>query len=300
MFLTLMKGMNEMDIEVAEVVPLTGPKRKTWVWLGVVAVVFLLLAIIGFYLPPYLAGDYGPGIMNQIKIHNSYKCWGLTYKQYANDSPDKVFPPLTQIDNLWVPDLEALYPEYLEYQLNLTADPSIPDLYNRMENIINQKPPDLETLTRLMAESYVYPGWVVQSVSDVEVIKRLREEQHLCIGNTLKDDGVYWIHEGVERFFMAEIIETIEIDSRYKEVTARAIAQSRIPVMIARPRPETPWHPNAISWWRHYLDVHLFNTPPTIVVPTLFMDVHYENIPLNTAPEHIKALIELFPEEAEE
>ena len=77
------------------------------------------------------------------------------------------------------------------------------------------------------------------------------------------------------------------------------MAEGRIPVMVARPRPEKPRYTSASVWWRFYLDKYLFGKPQRTIVPVLFLDGHSEEITLEYLPDYIKALIELFPEETE-
>ena len=279
-----------MDEQVTEQEPQLLSKQNMRIWIGLAIIGVLLLAITGFYLPPSIARSSLPGNLNQTRLGINFKIWGLTLKMYANDNPGKAFPPLTQHDGLWVPDLELLYPEYLT-ELDLAADPDSRDSKKQMLNISDQDTPDIEKATRLMAQSYVYPGWVVQSMSDVKAIRRFHEEENLRTGDIrTEDERLYWINHGVERLIVDDI----------NDPGATAMAESNIPVMIARPRPEPPKYTSNIIWWRYYFDKYLFGKPPKTVVRVLFLDGHSENILLEYAPDYIKALIELFPEKTDE
>ena len=203
-------------------------------------------------------------------IDNNLKGWGLVFKMYSNESPGELYPPLTQQDDLWVPDLHTLYPDYFMSTRSVLDPDKLTDAERKkfeepyyqdsQEEII-----DLDKTTALMAETYVYPGWVVRNDGDVDVMKHYRNEKGVHIGDIESENThLLWMREGVEDTFITNA----------NDPQTKALAQATIPVMIARPRSN-----------KYYT-----------VVPVLFMDGHVEKIPLDTAPDHIKALIELFPE----
>lgn len=251
------------------------PKQKSFSWFGVVCVGFMLL-IVGGVLLPALTRSRESG--HYVTVEGNLKQWGLIFKMYVNDSPGEKFPPLTQHDDLWVPDLNVLYPEHLTDPY-LASDPSNSDISNRMYDIMSQNPPDLEEITHLMAQTYVYPGWLVHKNDDLEMIKQFRTADDIHIGDVGKyPDKTYWMRKGIERFLITDI----------NNPEASTMAQSLVSVMIARPRPGRSTRESLLS-----------KNPQKIVVPVLFLDGHVENIPLEDAPDHIKALVELFPEPLE-
>jgi prepilin-type processing-associated H-X9-DG protein len=240
--------------------------NKNWSWSGLLFIVFTIILVLVILLPALEPPRSGV----RYTIDNNLKGWGLVFKMYSNESPGESFPPLTQQDGLWVPDLHTLYPDYFMSTRSVYDPDKLTDAERKkfeepyyqdsQEEII-----DLDKTMALMAQTYVYTGWVVRNDSDVEIMKRCRDEKGIHIGDIESENThLLWMREGVEDAFITDA----------NDPQAKALAQATIPVMIARPRSNK------------YYDV----------VPVLFMDGHVEKIPLDTAPEHIKALIELFPE----
>lgn len=245
-----------------------------------VAITFVLLSVL---LPrPREA-------IHHASINHNLKQWGLIFKMYANESPGEQYPPLTQYDDLWVPDLNVLYPEY-SIQPQALTDSGNYYLGNRINNVMEQDPPDLDEAMQLMAQTYVYPGWAVQKTFEVDLMKLVREGR--IYEGDYNEDNMYlwWMREGVERYFITDIYNP----------DASPIIRSKIPVLLARPRYEKCDFYENFSWWRYYLNMHLQDKPRRIVIPVLFLDGHVEMMPQDDAPEYIKALVELFPEPIED
>ena len=260
-------------------------KRKLFSGPGLLCIASIIIVALYIVLPLLArAREHG----HYPTIENNLKQWGLVLKMYANESPAELYPPLTQYDDFWVPDLYVLYPEYL-------TDPSIardPDncagittkLY---EAAFYPDPLDLDKVTLLMAQNYVYPGWAVQHDSNMEVATHHRFEKDMHESKIITEDArLYWMRDGVERAFITDI----------NNPQAGAIAQSTIPVMVARPRPEKPKRGSDVARWWFNLKKDYLGWKPTLLVPVLFLDGHVEKFRLDEAPDHIKALIELFPE----
>ena len=280
------EALEEARASLPESAPSEAPEREAVGWSALLWIGVLLLIAAFFILPLLLQPREA---IHYASIGNNLKQWGLIYKMYANESPGKKFPPLTKYDGLWVPDLSVLYPEYL-------TDPSIMNDPRSRRNIpaeiygytSGKEYFDIEKGTRFMAQNYVYPGWAVYENADFELLERLHTEGNRCVdGINRRDidkgkDPLYWMREGIERFYITDI----------NNPAASAMAQSLIPVMVARPRIEKPRRKSFFSrWWP---------VEPTTLVPVLFLDGHVENIPLGELPDHIKALTELFPEPMEE
>ena len=66
--------------------------------------------------------------------------------------------------------------------------------------------------------------------------------------------------------------------------------------MIARPGPERIYS----NGCTRFLNKHFPDKSQPLFVPVLYLDGHVEGIPLEEAPDHIKALVELFPEPLED
>lgn len=259
-------------------------KRTIWSWY---TFIFILLALgVPFFLLPALFRARECG--HYATIENNLKQWGIVFKMYANESPGERYPSLTQYDKLWVPDLKALYPEYLT-DISIVCDPSTGRYGHEIYD--SQGYPNIDKAIQLMAQDYVYPGWLVHKDTDMQLITQYRTEKELkASGNQKKFPPDYWIREGVERFLITDI----------NNPKAGAQAQSISPVMIARPRPEEPKRGSRFDRrWFNFKKNYL-GWEPGIVLPVLFFDGHVEKIPLDEVPDHIKAMVELFPEPIED
>lgn len=283
-----MKGMNEMDKEYAGLEIYEMLIKKVFTWVGKsckVCIVVWVIAAIGYFLFGFIAQPREA--IHHASISNNLKQWGVVFKMYADENPGKKYPPLTQYNDLWVPDLSLLYPEYMD--ADIITDPRI---HNTMSEEIFSEPPgeydfDAKKWSYFMAQNYVYPGWVIQNTSDVEMIKKLRLGEYTYESVIEGNEHLRRLREGAERFLITDV----------NNPWAAGKAQSQIPLMIARPRPQISIH--ASRWWFNFKQKYLGYNPPLFVL-VLYMDGHVEVTPLNDAPEHIKALAELFPEPIED
>ncbi len=287
---TLMKGMNRMNKETTEKELQETPEQEAFSWSGLACIGFIFLMVTGWFLIPALVRARESG--HPPNVSNYLKQWGLIYKMYANESPGKQYPPLTNHDGLWVPDLKTIYPEYLtDEDIVIAPENWINDYATLHEELYDKtylhNQVDIDKLTQIMAQSYVYAGWVVYEDTDVEFMKRFRTTEGMHIGDIETEEASsYWIREGVERFFITDI----------NNPGASAMEQSKIPLMVARPGPEKYYGRGCAGFFnKHFLD-----KPKPLFVPVLYLDGHVESIPLEKAPDHIKALVELFPEPMEE
>ena len=151
---------------------------------------------------------------------------GMAFKMYAGENKD-CYPPRAPYPDVWMFDIQRLYPEYLP-DLTLLVDPSAPDAAANRRRIVAlaaRDPVDWEAITRIAARSYTYPGWVVNSEQDVaalgEGLKRLAKvdfERDLTVsGVTLRRPK-----EAVERFLITDI----------NNAAGSAKAQSTIPLLF--------------------------------------------------------------------
>lgn len=102
---------------------------------------------------------------------------GLALKQYSANSEGHVYPPLTPYGGLWMFDIERLHPKYLR-GLNVLVHPAHPDkeeLVARLQALLHVDAIDYAAVTRLASESYVYWGWSVGSVEELERLTAIGE-----------------------------------------------------------------------------------------------------------------------------
>jgi len=165
---------------------------------------------------------------------NNLKQLSLVFKMYANEN-DGQYPPLTQYKDVWMVDLERLYPEYMT-DLTVLVRPDLPDtgeLVDRLAQLVGESPIDWEEVTRIAAISYTYSNWMIREDSEVEDLKK----GYMQLARADLDDDFlsgdrtfYHLREGIERFFITDI----------NNPAASAMTQSEIPIMFETVRKERP------------------------------------------------------------
>ncbi len=120
-----------------------------------------------------------PGIMRWLRyarernghpatVRNSLKQMGQVFKMYANEN-DGLYPPLTRYGDLWMFDLECVYPEYLT-DLYVLQNPHVEGDADLNEVLWAARDAgmeaDWEKITRLAARNFTYTGVVMQSDDD--------------------------------------------------------------------------------------------------------------------------------------
>lgn len=271
-------------ITAAEALPAT--TQPFWGKQRLVAYAVTMLLMTGAVLLLLSSFDAGIRRTPRYTIANNLKRIALIYRMYTHESPGERFPPMAQYDGAWVPDLRVLYPEYIT-SIETLVDPESPEyVREEMEAALEQSPPDYERAMRLMAQHYVYHGWAVQDKSDIEEIKRFRVARGMHDSDIITDAAhIYRLRAGVERFLITDI----------NNPAASAMAQSTLPIMIARPRPHKP-DEGLIAGWRRRIGAHILRRPQQYYVPVLYMDGHVDFLPVEQAPPNVEAMIELFPE----
>jgi prepilin-type processing-associated H-X9-DG protein len=107
---------------------------------------------------------------------NNLKQMGLVFEMYANEQRHLLFPPVTPVPDMWMCDLQTIYPEYLT-DAAILVDPSSAHMtVDDMQQIMNKHPLDWNAFTRAAAESYVYLGWVAKDDADVKALAQAREK----------------------------------------------------------------------------------------------------------------------------
>ncbi len=243
---------------------------------------FAVLVLVCIALLPVL--DAIKSIASRQLVEDNLKQLAQVYKLYASESPGEKYPPVAEYEGVWVPDLRVLWPKFINADnahLLLEAGASS-ETAKSLKKALDQNSPDLEQAMRIMATGYVYHGWAFQTAEEMENIRRFI----IARGNVHDDipDGkerLYRLREGVERFMITDI----------NNPGASAMAQSILPIMVARPQSGSTrlsrW------WWR--IAESLFSISPPCFVPTLYMDGHVEFIPLEDAPDNVKSMVDLLP-----
>ena len=201
------------------------PWRRVLVY-GVLAASFVL--VIAVVLPMLARAREAS---RRASSQNNLKQLAMVFKMYAGESPRNEYPPLTPYEGVWMFDLEKLYPEYIT-DVSVLVNPSRPDadeLLEALREAASKSPVDYETMTRVAAKSYTYPGWVVNTDEEVrelgESVRRKglgleKPDRHMDIQTP---SGVLRRpREGVERFLITDI----------NNPAGSASAQSEIPLLF--------------------------------------------------------------------
>lgn len=244
--------LHELDAKERERVPARVPKARPYFFEAVVSVVLVVTAA-AILLPALTRAREAA---RRPSVANTLKTWGIVFKMYAGEDPEGRFPPLTRYAGVWMPDLRCVYPEYVS-DPDLFVNPRVANSRAVVEEIrllLKTEPVDWEKITRLAAESFAYPGWVV--LDDTDASRLAQQRTRLAAADYDRDiteDGktLRRPRESIERFMM-------------NEEAGRADAvpvPSHIPVMFENPaRPSRQEGPEGC--WVLYMDGHVeFVTP---------------------------------------
>lgn len=208
--------------EAAEAKPERHWYEGSWATL---AATLAVVGILGAILIPALSRSREAS--RRASAQNNMKQIGLAMKMYANESPSELWPPMSPYKDVWMFDLERLYPKYLP-DLSVLVDPTRSDageILKELSILSAKESPDWERMTRLAARSFTYVGWAVMTADDAEV---LTNQYALLSSDQLERNlgtdmhTVYRLREGIERFLITDI----------NNPAASAMGQSEIPVLI--------------------------------------------------------------------
>jgi prepilin-type processing-associated H-X9-DG protein len=203
---------------------------------------------------------------------NNLKHLALVFKMYANENEGQ-YPPLAPYKDVWMVDLERLYPEFLT-DLTVLVRPGLPDasgLLDRLAQLVGESPIDWEEVTRIAARSYTYTNWMVREDSEIEDLKKgymQLARADLDADFQSGDRTFYHLREGIERFFITDI----------NNPAASVTAQSEIPVMFETVGKERPH--------RFQLKAHGYNV--------LYLDGHVEFVEYEAKFPATKAVADAF------
>jgi prepilin-type processing-associated H-X9-DG protein len=198
---------------------------------------------------------------------------GLVFKMYAHEQ-DGQYPPLTPYKDVWMVDLERLYPDFIT-DLTVLVRQDLPDsheLMQELEQLAPESPVNWERITRIAARSYTYINWVVLNDSEAEELKL----GYMRLGNEDLDTDFrsgnrtfHHLRDGIERVMITDI----------NNPAASATAQSEIPVMFETVRREP--HPHSRR------KIHGYNV--------LYLDGHVEFVNYGERFPATKAVADAFP-----
>lgn len=205
----------------------------------------------------------------QSSSENNLKQIGMALKMYASESRGSFFPPRAVYDGVWMVDLRYLVPKYID-DASVFVNPRHPDarsLRARLQAVLAREPVDWERATRIAAQSYVYPGWMVKEQEALpDFVQRVTQLAKADFGKDIRaGDTAYLRHrEGIERFLITDI----------NNPAASAHAQSEIPVLYER--------------------VEARGTRPE-GINVLYMDGHVEFVPFGAGFPATDATMSAFP-----
>jgi len=204
------------------------PERSFWSQWGSLVATIAFVGIVGSILLPSLARSREAS--RRASTQNNMKQIGLAMKMYANESPGEKWPPMSRYKDLWMFDIERLYPKYLN-DLSILVDLERRDageISDELAALSREDSPDWERITELAALSFTYVGWAVTSSDDADLIAQsyaqLSPEQlDLDLGPSGRT--VHRLREGIERFLITDI----------NNPAASAVGQSEVAIIVTNP-----------------------------------------------------------------
>ena len=214
------RTMGRIDTEEPRVIHSTS---RIWQWLSGIAVIFIVGAFILIgVLPPAREAA------RRASTETNMKQLGLVFKMYANESQGSVYPALSPYENLWMFDIESVYPEYIN-DLGILVSPNLPEydeLADEMSLLAASNTKDWRRITEIAAEGFVYVGWNFKNEDELAML--VQERQMLAkaeVNGELQmesGDNVYRLREDIERFLITDI----------NNPAGSANAQSTVPIFF--------------------------------------------------------------------
>jgi hypothetical protein len=140
------------------------------------------------------------------------KMLGLSFKMYASESTDEMYPPLAPYDDLWIFDVKTMYPEYLD-DLSLLVSKDDPDrdsLLAEFDAMQESGEMDWERVNRIAARRFVYFPWAVDDPADLPELAAARHRISTADYDADLENGpdgktFFRMREGVERFLLTDL-----------------------------------------------------------------------------------------------
>ena len=143
---------------------------------------FTVRFIVGASVFIVLIALLGPALSRAAKAPNCDTCvshlkaMGLVFKMYASETNGAILPPIGPYGRLWVPELSAVYPDYVTDLKILTCPGNDPTL------VIQEpiKPTAMTTdeelrIARTVSMSYTYTCWQFRSNADIAAVLAARD-----------------------------------------------------------------------------------------------------------------------------
>lgn len=101
---------------------------------------------------------------------------GSLFSVYADTSRGNLWPGLADNERIWAPDLSVLYPKFIQDTSALVAieHPEADHIRASLRAVLEGPNPDYETAEGLMALSFAYFGYAVDSEADFDTILQAR------------------------------------------------------------------------------------------------------------------------------
>jgi len=174
-------------------------------WIFRTAFMTALVLVIGPFI--YLVLSQIQGELGANRATNNLAQIGAAFNLYADDNQGEKYPPLAPYEDVWIFDVQVLYPDYLP-ELSLLVSPNIENsqtLVAELQNMEAKKEFDWERVSRIAAQSYSYLGWATRGPEEFE---KLGEERRLMAKNEYDRDmdiagnefPFFQIRQSIERF----------------------------------------------------------------------------------------------------
>ena len=236
--------------------------EKPRVWKLLLTVVFA-----GLLIAPLLWALRGREFEgNRASTSNRMQQWGLVFAMYSNESEGEKLPPLADLPGRCVPDLGAVYPEYLSNPALLVGreHPETDSLTDLARAALTEPLRDYDFAAKVMAESFAYLNYVVTNEAELLALVEARRDGSLvdALGATTPpaESSFYATRSRPGCVFIVR-------PEDLKHVDYPAVAPSSVPVLIE------------IATWRNRSGRKNFYG--SLV---LFQDGHVEFVPLGTFP----------------
>jgi hypothetical protein len=194
-----------------------------WQWAAALGAIVVIAAI----LLPALGRAREAAL--RASSQSNMKQLGIVFKMYVGENQGE-FPPPAPYPGVWMFDLRALWPHYLD-DPSVLVDPAHPDadaLLEELTEALEKTEPDWERATRLAAQSYTYPGFVVTSEEEALALAGSQDwREQFAAGEgprsvSAGDRELPRPREGVERFFITDI----------NNPASGSSAQSTLPILF--------------------------------------------------------------------
>ena len=138
---------------------------------------------------------------------NNLKQLGTIFKMYSNENNEQ-YPPVSRY-GYWTPDLESLYPGYMQdpYVLINPRASTVEEDSEAFQKAFQSDPIDWKTMSRIAAENYTYTGWLMKDEADAQLINEVRRRTRVSPDKPIQiaQATIPRLSEGIERFLITDV-----------------------------------------------------------------------------------------------